>query len=321
MRSYTQLTQEQRYQISALLQTQQTQSTIAQILEVHPATISREVRRNHGQRGYRPQQAHRLALHRRQIKICTRIDSQTWWAIDARLQEDWSPEQISGWLKQEAHPPVSPEWIYRHILQDKATGGTLHQHLRCRKRRRKRYGSYDRRGQLVNRVSIDDRPTLVNDRCRVGDWEVDTIIGAGQQQALVSLTERRSRLTLLQKVTRKTAEEVSAAVRRLLAPLASWVHTLTSDNGKEFADHARIAAELEAAFFFAHPYASWERGLNENTNGLIRQYFPKAHRFATITEQEVAAVIHKLNHRPRKRLGFRTPHEVFYNHTGVALTS
>ena len=181
MRSYTQLTQEQRYQISALLQTEQTQSAIAEVLGVHKATISREVRRNHGQRGYRPQQAHRWALQRRQVKAHPRIAPPTWGAIDARLQEDWSPEQISGWLKQEQADSVSPEWIYQHILQDKATGGTLHQHLRCRKRRRKRYGTYERRGQLVNRVSIDARPAEVNARRRIGDWEVDTIIGAGHQ--------------------------------------------------------------------------------------------------------------------------------------------
>ena len=137
----------------------------------------------------------------------------------------------------------------------------------------------------------------------------------------MSLTERRSRLTLLQKVTRKTADEVSDAVRTLLAPLAATVHTLTSDNGTEFADHERIASELEAAFFFAHPYASWERGLNENTNGLVRQYFPKHHRFATITQQEVKEVVRKLNHRPRKALGFRTPQKVFYNQATVELAS
>lgn len=321
MRSYTQLTQEQRYQIYAFMQTQQTQAAMAALLGVHKATISREVRRNRGHRGYRPQQAHALAVTRRQGKVRSRIDGGTWRRIDTRLQDEWSPEQISGWLKREHFAPVSPEWIYRHILKDKAHGGNLHHHLRCRKRRRKRYGSSDRRGQLVNRISIDARPALVNERRRVGDWEVDTIIGVGHQQALVSLTERYSRLTLLQKVTRKTAEEVSAAVRTLLAPLAVWVHTLTSDNGKEFADHERIAQDLDAAFFFAHPYASWERGLNENTNGLVRQYFPKHRWFTTITPQEVKVVMHKLNHRPRKGLGFRTPHEVFYNHTAVALAS
>jgi len=321
MRSYTQLTQEQRYQIYAFMQTQQTQSAMAALLGVHKSTISREVRRNRGQRGYRPQQAHDLAVTRRQAKVRSRIDGGTWRRIDTRLQEEWSPEQISGWLKREHFAPVSPEWIYRHILKDKAHGGDLHHHLQCHKRRRKRYGSYDRRGQLVNRISIDARPALVNERRRVGDWEVDTIIGVGHQQALVSLTERYSRLTLLQKVTRKTAEEVSAAVRTLLAPLAAWVHTLTSDNGKEFADHERIAEDLDAAFFFAHPYASWERGLNENTNGLVRQYFPKHRWFTTLTPQEVKVVMHKLNHRPRKGLGFRTPHEVFYNHTAVTLAS
>ena len=321
MRPYTQLTQEARYQISALLHTQQTQTTIAQVLGVHKSTVSREVRRNRVQRGYRPHQAHRLALQRRQGKAIPRIAVATWRGIDTQLREDWSPEQISGWLKREQACSVTPEWIYQHILQDKATGGDLHRHLRCRKRRRKRYGVYDRRGQLANRVSIDARPAIVTDRSRLGDWEVDTIIGCGHQQALVSLTERRSRLTLLQKVVRKTADKVSEAVRALLAPLASTVHTLTSDSGKEFADHERIASELDAAFFFAHPYASWERGLNENTNGLVRQYFPKHHRFATITQQEVEGVMNKLNHRPRKALGFRTPAEVFYNQPSVALAS
>lgn len=321
MRSYSRLTQEQRYQIAALMQTQQTQAAIAQVLGVHKATISREVRRNHGQRGYRPQPAHRWALQRRQTTGNPRIDAATWREIDIQLREDWSPEQISGWLKREKPHSVSHEWIYQHILTDKAQGGDLHQHLRCRKRRRKRYGTYERRGQLVNRVSIDHRPAIVNERRRLGDWEVDTIIGAGHRQALVSLTERHSRLTLLQKVTRKTAEAVSAAVRTLLAPLAAKVHTLTSDNGKEFADHERIASELNTAFFFAHPYASWERGLNENTNGLVRQYFPKHHRFTTITQLDVDEVMLKLNHRPRKVLGFRTPHEVFYNQAVVALVS
>ncbi len=321
MRPYTQLTREARYQIYALLHTQQTHTTIATLLGVHKSTISRELQRNRAPWGYRPHQAHCWTLRRRRSKAKDQIDQATWRTIDTQLRADWSPEQISGWLKREKAGSVSPEWIYRHIRQDTATGGDLQQHLRCRKRRRQRYGTKTQRGLLPNRISIDARPAIVNTRRRLGDWEVDTIIGAGQQQALVSLTERRSRLTLLQKVTRKTAAEVSAAVWKLLAPLASKVHTITSDNGKEFADHQRIAAELDARFFFAHPYASWERGLNENTNGLVRQYFPKRHRFTTITHQEVNAVVRKLNHRPRKALGFRTPYEVFYKKHVVALAS
>lgn len=321
MRPYTQLTREARYQIYALLHTQQTHTAIATVLGVHKSTISRELRRNRAPWGYRPFHAHCSTLCRRRSKVKSWITPATWRRIDTQVREDWSPEQISGGLKRTKAASVSPEWIYRHIRQDTAKEGDLHRHLRCCKRRRQRYGTKARLGLLPNRISIDAWPTIVDQRRRLGDWEIDTIIGAGQQQALVSLTERRSRLTLLQKVTRKTADEVSAAVRKLLAPLASKVHTITSDNGKEFADHQRIALDLHAAFFFAHPYASWERGLNENTNGLVRQYFPKHHRFTTITQQEVNAVVRKLNHRPRKALGFHTPHDVFYNHAKVALAS
>jgi IS30 family transposase len=182
--------------------------------------------------------------------------------------------------------------------------------------------SYCRRGQLIGRVSIDDRPSIVDTRSRIGDWEIDTVIGRGHQQALVSLTERKSRYTLLHKVKRKTAQCVSEAIIRLLLPVADQVITLTSDNGKEFADHRNIADTLNAYFYFAHPYASWERGLNENTNGLIRQYFPKSRDFKTITQKEINLVMDKLNHRPRKCLGIKTPSQVFLGILPpVALTS
>jgi len=208
-------------------------------------------------------------------------------------------------------------WIYQHILKDKQAGGDLHQHLRCQKKRRKRYGSYDRRGKLKNRVSIDERPAIVDTRQRLGDWEVDTIIGNGHRHAIVSLTERKSRLALLRKVERKTAQAVADAVIELLKPLSVRTHTITADNGKEFAEHERIAEDLQTHVFFAHTYSSWERATNENMNGLIRQYFPKKRNFATITDQEIAFVMQRLNNRPRKCLGFKSPNQVFFNYSSV----
>ena len=222
-------------------------------------------------------------------------------------------------MQREHKLHVSHERIYQYVYADKRAGGTLHQHLRCQKQRRKRYGSHDRRGQLANRCSISERPSIVDSRKRLGDWEADTIVGKGHQQAIVSLTERQSKLTLLAKVEHATAEAVATAMARLLEPVVEHVHTITSDNGREFARHQQIAAKLEAEFYFAHPYASWERGLNENTNGLVRQYFPKGSDFTTITDAQVERVMQRLNHRPRKTLGFVTPHQVFCNQSPVAL--
>ena len=310
--TYTQLTREQRYQIYALMKAGLCQTEIAKVVGVHKSTISRERRRNRGLRGYRPKQAHHFAEIRRAKTARNRISPNTWILVGRLLRDDWSPEQISGWLVSEFQITVSHESIYQFILKDKRLGGNLYLHLRCKKKRRKRYGSTSHRGQLLNRVSIDQRPAIVDTRSRFGDWELDTIIGKGHKQAIVSLTERKSRLTLLAKVKRKTAELTSRSIRRLLEPIASKVFTLTSDNGKEFARHQEIATALQANFYFAHPYSSWERGLNENTNGLIRQYFPKKHAFTTITEKDISMVINKLNNRPRKCLGFKTPNQVFF---------
>jgi len=310
--TYTQLTREQRYQISALMKAGLYQSQIAKIIGVHKSTVSREIRRNRGLRGYRPKQAHLFAENRRARAVKARISPDTWNLVKRLLRVDWSPEQISGWLDSEFQIKVSHESIYRFILKNKRQGGDFYLHLRCKKQRRKRYGSSNYRGQLLNRVSIDKRPDVVDARSRVGDWELDTIIGKGHKQALVSLTERKSRLTLLAKVKRKSAELVSRSIRRLLEPVAAKVLTLTSDNGKEFARHQEISKALRADFYFAHPYSSWERGLNENTNGLIRQYFPKKHDFTTITEKDISMVMSKLNNRPRKCLGFKTPNQVFF---------
>jgi len=237
--------------------------------------------------------------------------------VERLIRQEWSPEQVSDWLKVNCSLQISHEWIYQYILMDKHAGGNLHRHLRCQKKRRKRYGSYDRRGKLKNRVSIDQRPAIVDTRQRLGDWEVDTIIGKGHRQAIVSLTERKSRLALIKKVERKTAQSVADAVVDLLKPLEEDLHTITADNGKEFAGHERIANDLQVDVYFAHPYSSWERGTNENMNGLIRQYFPKKCNFATITETEIEFVMDRLNNRPRKCLGFKSPNQVFFNRSSV----
>ena len=309
--NYAQLTQEQRYQLYALLKTEQSQTEIAMVIGVHKSTISREITRNRGQRGYRPKQAQGFRDERRQQAVQKRITVETWAKVDEKVREDWSPEQISGWLKKDTTVRVSPEWIYRHIYMDKRSGGDLHMHLRCQKKRRKRVGNYDRRGKIPNQVSIDDRPDIVEKRERLGDWEADTIIGAGQQGAMVTLVDRKSRFTLLKQVDRRTAAAVEDAILDLLRPYPGVTHTITFDNGKEFSNHQVIAEILQADMFFAHPYSSWERGTNENTNGLIRQYFPKGSDFSSITDEQVFFVKERLNDRPRKCLDFQAPSVVF----------
>ena len=316
---YTQLTQEQRYQIYALLKMGHNQTEIATVIGKHKSTVSRELRRNKGLRGYRPKQAHSQALNRRNHGQ-KRITEEWWQLIEMQLRLDWSPEQVSGWLQRHHEVRISHEWIYQHILADKQAGGDLYRHLRCQKKRRKRYGSYDRRGRIPNQTSIENRPAIVDERTRIGDWEVDTIIGKRHRQAIVTLTERKSRFSLLAKVNQRTADQVGDAVIELLQPLADRLHTLTADNGKEFADHERISSHLQADFFFAHPYAAWERGANENMNGLIRQYIPKTQVFTAVTDNHLMWIMNRLNHRPRKCLDFLSPFEVFFDQS-VALTS
>ena len=321
MKTYKQLTQEQRYQIYILKKTGQKQYKIARLLGVHKSTISRELRRNRGLRGYRPKQAHSKATSRRFHKSLPRIPKSIWTLIEHLIKNEWSPEQISAWLKLRCDIWVSHETIYQYVLSNKKMGGKLYCHLRCQRKRKKRYGSYQRRGQIPNRISIDERPAIVESRSRIGDWEVDTIIGKGHKQAIVSLTERKAKLSLIRTVEQKTASAVGQAVIELLEPLRDKVITITSDNGKEFANHQQISESLHADFFFAHPYSSWQRGTNENTNGLIRQYFSKNRNFSTITDEEINLVMEKLNNRPRKSLGFKTPNQVFFNHNQVALTT
>ena len=317
--NYKQLAREQRYQIYALMKAGQNQSQIALVVGCHKSTISRELRRNRGQKGYRPYQADEMAYDRQCEAYRSRIAWETWQLVEQWLRQEWSPEQIAGRLKLEQRPTVSHESIYLYVYADKRRGGTLHRHLRSQKKQRKRYNGYIRRGQIPNRTSIEKRPAIVARKRRFGDWELDTIIGARHKGGILSAVERKSKLTRLRLLATKAAAEMKDNCIALLAPLAARVHTITVDNGKEFCDHELIAAALQARIYFAHPYASWERGLNENTNGLVRQYFPKKYPFAKITDQDVHRVEDLLNNRPRKTLGYRTPNEVSFKQRSVAL--
>ena len=322
MSHYTQLTREERYQISALKTAGHNQVEIAKVIGRHKATVSRELARNRGLRGYRPKQANSFAVNRRQAKAASRISSGSWARVERLLHEDWSPEQISNWLRHKEDVHVSPEWIYQYIIRDKQSGGDLYRHLRCQRQRKKRYGTTERRGQIKGRVSIDERPDVVSQRSRIGDWEADTVIGKQGGAVLVTLVERKTRLSVIGKAPNRTAQAVKTVILERLQPLAPQVQTLTYDNGKEFALHQEIAKELDACGYFAHPYHSWERGLNENTNGLIRQFFPKGKDLTEVTDAEVQKVMDKLNNRPRKCLGFKTPNQVFFGiNPPVALAS
>jgi transposase, IS30 family len=228
--------------------------------------------------------------------------------IEYLLAKRWSPEQISSWLRLALGEFVSHERIYQHVWADKKRGGTLYQFLR---RHGKKYQSRGKRlagrGYIKNAVSIDERPAHVENRDEVGHWEIDTVIGKDHSGALVTIVERATRFTVCMRVMKKTAEEIARATNTLLKPLKGLVRSITADNGKEFAYHEQIAKALDCKFYFAHPYASWEHGLNENTNGVLRQYYPKNTDFKAIDDGELKRNLLELNERPRKVLGFRAP--------------
>lgn len=318
--NYHHLTGEERYQISILNKAGHLQKEIAELLGRSPATVSRELRRNRGERGYRPKQAQRLACQRCQSSAgnARKINARDWLAIEAKLREDWSPEQVSGTTGL-----ASTEAIYLHVYEDKRAGGDLHAHLRCQKKRRKRYGSgQDWRGRIPNRTPISERPAVVDERARLGDWEGDLVIGHGHSGAIVTLTERRTQAVLTRKVDTKASDSVRLAMSGMLRKFKRVSHTLTLDNGKEFSQHEQLARKTGIKTYFADPYASWQRGLNEQINGLIRQYLPKSRRFDDVTQEELALIEKKLNNRPRKTLGFNTPKQEFQalaKKQGVAL--
>ena len=276
---YLHLTCEQRCQIYALLQSGHSQAHIARQIGVDPSTISRELVRNTGARGYRFKQAHEKASQRREEASDKprKMTPDLVELIEEKLtQEQWSPDQISGRLAKDGVAFISHERIYQHVWKDKKDGGTLYLHLRhSGKKYNRRKGRNSGRGLIPNRVDIDQRPPIVAAKSRIGDWEADTIIGANHKGVVMSHVERTSKYTKLAKLPDKNADFVVQACARVLLPLADRIETITYDNGKEFASHAQIATSLGALSYFAKPYHSWERGLNEHTNGLFRQYFPK----------------------------------------------
>jgi IS30 family transposase len=314
--SYSRLTYEQRCQIYALKKRGNSHRAIARDLGVAPSTIDREVKRNRGEKGYRYKQAHERCLKKRSNRkgIATKMTFAVIATIEEKLRnEQWSPQQISGWMEKNKQPVVvSHERIYQHILSVKEQGGDLHTHLRRKhKKYQARWGGKTRRGRIIGRVDIAERPPIVETRSRVGDWEADTVVGDGHKNALVTLVERKTRLVKILKVTANTAKLVTRAIIKALKPYKTKVHTITFDNGKEFSYHLKVAKKLKTKTFFAKPYHSWQRGANENTNGLIRQYFPKKTNFASVTDEQVENVERLLNSRPRKCLGYNTPAEVF----------
>lgn len=315
MRQYTQLTQVQRYQIYAFLKAGFSQTEIAFEIGVHKSMVSREIRRNRGKKGYRPKQAHSTAISRKQkANKYIKLTSDVIGLIEQFIRQDFSPERVSGFLNRNYNIQVSHESIYQYIIADKVRGGDLYRHLRhSHKKRKKRYGSYDRRRQIMDRVSIDERPSIVDNKKRVGDWEIDTVIGKRHKGVLLTIVERKSKFTLIRKLPKKQADMIAEAAVDLLNPYKKKVLTITSDNGQEFAHHKYIKEQLKTDVYFAHPYHAWERGLSENTNGLIRQYFPKGMNFQTITDKNVQLAIDRLNNRPRKTLGYKTPNEVFFH--------
>jgi transposase, IS30 family len=314
---YSQLTYEDRITIKVYKQAGNSNQAIADKLGRSPSTISREIKRNTGQRGYRPKQAQEAARQRQLQPRTLKMTAITQKHIRRQLQIEWSPEQIAHTMKTDpgfTGRPVSTETIYRFIWKDKKQGGNLHLKLRLannKKKRKRRHGK-DNRGKIINRKDIDLRPAIVQTRSRLGDWEADLVVGKGQQGYLVTLAERSARRTLIGYVKQKTAESVTDEIIRLLQPWQDFVHTITFDNGKEFAGHEIIAQRLNCSCFFAKPYHSWERGLNENTNGLIRQYFPKKMSLHKVQPDKLQFVMDRLNQRPRKCLGFQTPNQVFH---------
>jgi IS30 family transposase len=311
---YAHLTREERYQIHALKNAGATQRAIAVQLGRHPSTISRELVRGTGLGGYQGCHAQALAKRRRQGSAnAPRIDPSVWEYAQIGLREQWSPEEICGRLRAAGRPSACVETIYRRIYADKRKGGALWKQLRCRKRNRKRYGQYDRRSShyAPGAIPIDQRPAIVETRGTVGHWEGDTMVDSYCQGALVTLVERKSGYLKMARVWHRRAGLVCSAVTRLLEPLKPLVETLTLDNGKEFYDHRLISDALKIQCYFARPYAAWQRGTNENTNGLVRQYFPRKRAVRSIRTPELQNVVDRLNNRPRKRLGYRTPHEVF----------
>jgi IS30 family transposase len=322
MNHYKRLTREQRYTIESLSRQSCSQEFIARTIGVHSSSVGREFKRA----GMNRQTYCHLAAQKDADShewAGRNIAPELWLAVEAKLcAEQWSPEQISSKFRNQDLGRVSHETIYQYIYRDKRAGGKLHIHLRHRyKSYRKRGLGRERRGRIKDQVMIDERPAVVAERSRIGDWEMDTVIGNPGGSVLVTMVERKSRYTLIALVDSRESAVVTEGMLHSMRPCRDKVITMTFDNGKEFARHAHLAEQLQAQAYFAHPYHSWERGLNENTNGLIRQYFPKGSDFSKLTTQEVKRVEALLNSRPRKCLAYQTPHDIFHPPDPLALAA
>lgn len=314
--TYRQLTAEDRYIISACRMQGLSNAEIARQVGCHRSTIGREIERNHCRLDghYRPSKAQRRTqARRRRSRRNRQFDNQAYQRICSLLREDWSPAQVAGYLKVNGELAISHETIYRYIYQDKKKGGSLYQHMRhSAKNCRKRYRSNDNRGRLQGKRHISERPASVDSRRQVGHWEIDTVMGSGDQHCIVSIVERKSGYLVLGKLKNRTARGLTVRTVKLIERHPDSIDTITADNGTEFHDYEAIEEATGVTFYFATPYHSWERGSNENANGLVRQYLPKRQSMAKISQQKCDAIAHKLNTRPRERLGFKTPEEVFY---------
>jgi len=307
----THLTVAQRYTISSMLKNGYSQSAIAATIAKDKSVVSRELKRNADARSgeYRSDLAQRKTDRRHKQKPKkVRFTDQVKANVEALLKQDYSPEQVAGTLKKQGKDGVSHERIYQYIWQDKKQKGDLHSHLRHQGRKYRKRGHFkDKRGIIKDRKGIEKRPEIVEKRERFGDLEVDLIIGKNHQQAILTINDRASGMLKMSKVTSKQALTVGQAIVEELRDWAPYIKTITADNGKEFAAHKYVAEQLNVDYYFARPYHSWERGSNENLNGLVRQYFNKSSDFTQITDEEVKAVEKKLNHRPRKRYGYENP--------------
>ena len=313
--TYHQLTSGERYMLAALRRQGLNKSQIARSLGRHRSTVCREVRRNatRADGHYRAFTAQERTQGRRsRSRRNQRFSAADFALIDELLCRQWSPEQVAGYLRRTGQLAISHETIYRHVWRDKRQGGLLYTHLRgARKRRRKRYGAYDSRGRLAGKRMISERPPEVEARERAGHWEADTVMGTGSKDCVLTLVERKTGLVLIGKLSDRTAESLSRRAVSLMSRGGARFETVTADNGTEFHGYERIERRTGVRFYFARPYHSWERGSNENANGLIRQYLPKGMRMAGLRQHHCNAIARKLNTRPRKRLGFRTPLECF----------
>ena len=314
--SYHQITAAERYTLGVLRRQGLSPAAIARALGRHRSTIGRELRRNATRADgcYRHDKAHSYTLTRRSwARRNRRFGVAAWALVCARLAEWWSPEQIAGRLRQEGQLAISHETIYRYIWADRERGGALYTYLRgARKQRRKRYGAYDSRGRLAGKRMIGERPAIVEGRTQVGHWEGDTVLGAGQAgPCVLTLVERKTGFLVLGQLRQRTTAAVTRRATQLIGRERRPVRTITVDNGTEFHDYAGIERRTTTRFYFATPHHSWERGTNENTNGLLRQYLPKGARMAHLTQAICDRIASHLNSRPRKRLGYRTPEECY----------